>query len=299
VFDMGMYTIVQLVVLIGFALSFKVLMPGKAEWYNWTAFVTVFRLMIGDADDMEPFLPALNDDTILDPKLYAGTETVAIILWMVYTGVIVIVMINMLIAQMSDSFDRAQEVENALALQERARVISQIIRYNIRSNEKGCCMRKRKRNYNIFPKWLYVLLPSDKTLKLRRQTQQQWTGRLKSIKNNMDIAIATLSEKLMTALEKSTAAARTDNAVLKELLLKTPSSDGSVNTGALQDQNKQLKDELTKTVEKSVNNLRNDIGENQGKFTERIGGLEKNVDDLKANVDKILELLAKNTEKTS
>ena len=48
--DIKIYMAIQVIVLIGFALSFKVLLPGHEAWENWHAFLSVFRMMTGDVD---------------------------------------------------------------------------------------------------------------------------------------------------------------------------------------------------------------------------------------------------------
>ena len=145
--DMKIYMAIQVIVLIGFALSFKVLLPGHEAWENWHAFLSVFRMMTGDVDQ-DAFVTSHTSDVTWKKT----TTSIAHSLYVTYTLGIVIVMLNMLIAQMGDSFDHVQEHERIEALRERAVVLHQMLRYE---------MRKKRDDSIWFPNWLHVLTSEE------------------------------------------------------------------------------------------------------------------------------------------
>ena len=165
---------IQVIVLIGFDLSFKVLLPGHEAWENWHAFLSVFRMMTGDVDQ-DAFVTSHTSDVTWKKT----TTSIAHSLYVTYTLGIVIVMLNMLIAQMGDSYDHVQEHERIEALRERAVVLHEMLRYE---------MRKKREDSMLFPNWLHVLT-SEEGVSLKKRGEA-WEGRLKSIQKNVKNVMA-------------------------------------------------------------------------------------------------------------
>jgi hypothetical protein len=95
--DMRSFLLVQFIFIFGFALAFKLLLPGKDEWKNMYAFVTVFRMMLGDSD-AESFHAEKSNPSHGNVEL---TSTFGDLLYILYCMVILIVMFNMLIGAFS------------------------------------------------------------------------------------------------------------------------------------------------------------------------------------------------------
>ena len=185
-YDMRMYVLVQVVVLIGFSLSFKVLLPGKTEFLNWYAFMTTFNMLVG-MGEMEAFAADNQDVKIVkDNPLQSATTSLAHGLYIIYTVGCAIVMINMLIAQMSDSFDHVQEHEEVEALKERGHVLGQMLRYQL---------RWKRNDPKIFPDWLHVLTVRE-GVSMKRMGEEKWEGRLKKLQTKLRQSTNILNNKI-------------------------------------------------------------------------------------------------------
>ena len=106
------------------------------------------------------------------------------ILFFTFTFGINIVMLNLLIAIMGDTFDRIQENSQAEFMFARAQIVLEY---------EGNLSEEEKNNPDWFPTWLQVLVP---TLQEREGDHENWVGRVRELKNTMKNEIGDLTNKL-------------------------------------------------------------------------------------------------------
>jgi hypothetical protein len=199
---MQAFIIVQVIFISGFSMSFKLLLPGKVEWHNWHAWVTVFRMMLGDAD-IESFHAEQTNPSHGNIDL---TSTVGDLLYILYCMFILIVMFNMLIAQMGDSFERVQEIERVAAARERVRVLAGIIRYNMTRPDQ-----------QHFPKWLHILT-SREGHSFKPKGEEDWEGRLATIKMEVKNVKKSISKDVEILFEQQNKEFRKSHQEMKATL---------------------------------------------------------------------------------
>ena len=90
--------------------------------------LTVFRLMLSDIGDII--------DSIYNSNIEGGTLVLALIMMFIFLAAVAIVLLNLLIAIMGDSFDRVKNHEKTLFLQKRAAVIQDM--------EMGLSQKRKK-----------------------------------------------------------------------------------------------------------------------------------------------------------
>ena len=78
-----------------------------------------------------------------------------------------IIMLNLLIAIMGDSYDRVSESRRLEQLQQKARVLLEV---------EMTLSAKQRRDPNLFPRWIHILAPQT-------QLESGWIGRIGEIKN--------------------------------------------------------------------------------------------------------------------
>lgn len=117
--DMASFSMLMLIFLVTFALAFFVLAqrctPGSnmgSEFGGWTAIMRSFAMMFGDFD-----LEYLNDEDCVQ------TAPMSMACFILYMMLVAIVLLNLLIAIISDSFDIVNEKRKAEFLRNRAKLI--------------------------------------------------------------------------------------------------------------------------------------------------------------------------------
>lgn len=165
-------------------------------WFRspWASLLTVFLLMLSDISDIV--------SVVYDADhIHVGTQVLAFILLCIFLGAVAIVLLNLLIAIMGDSFDRVKNHEKTLYLQRRAEVIQDM--------EIGLSRRRKKeykseRFVQVLPHtvccssdkiapYLHILIPNFQgTLQ-----ESDWEGRLVDIQRRM-------REELRDARERGT-----------------------------------------------------------------------------------------------
>lgn len=132
-----------------------------------------------------------------------------ILLFIVFTAFINIIMLNLLIAIMSDIFDHVQESAQSEFLFARARII---LEFEEMVNFKSGSKKKSSRE-ELFPTWLQVLTPADQLKKAQSDLpNDKWTGRAQKVTNSTK----ELSEKMEENVEQAKETATKANEELKE-----------------------------------------------------------------------------------
>ena len=85
---------------------------------------------------------------------------------------------------MGDSFERVQEIERVAAARERVRVLSGIMRYNM-----------KRPNDKYFPKWLHILTNREGQ-GFKAKGEEEWEGRLATIKNEVKMSEKKISQEV-------------------------------------------------------------------------------------------------------
>ena len=136
--DMVVFTIVVVVLSLGFLGAFAILLPSSEAFRGFNGLLTMFNLLLGDFD-----LDTFEGDTSVKTNVAIG-------LFVVYMFFIVIVLLNMLIAIMGDSYGRVSENAEVVARIERARVLVDIDHTWHRWLSRRC-----------YPRCLHVLAPAS------------------------------------------------------------------------------------------------------------------------------------------
>ncbi|GMH63294.1 hypothetical protein TL16_g03675 [Triparma laevis f. inornata] len=156
--------------MVGFAAGFFILFEGEKD--NRQPLMHLFKsytLMLGDFD-IDDFTTSVS---------YVSIAT----LFIAFTVFINIIMLNLLIAIMGDIFDRIQENARAEFMFARARIILEF---------EETLSEEQKKNAEWFPEWLQVLVPTLQDNDL----DNEWVGRLKSLKNTVTQAKQEMNEVL-------------------------------------------------------------------------------------------------------
>ena len=108
---------------------------------------------------------------------------------------------------MGDSFERVQEIERVAAARERVRVLSGIMRYNM-----------KRPNDKYFPKWLHILTNREGQ-GFKPKGEEEWEGRLATIKNEVKMSEQKISQDV-NELRKQNDELKKNQMELKESILK-------------------------------------------------------------------------------
>jgi hypothetical protein len=157
--DIRVFIIIVGVIMIGFSLGFKFLIRTGEEVNNFSAFATVYSMMYGMTEI----------DFILESE-NRNVEIAGYIYFILFMFLVVIVLLNMLIAIMGDSYDNVTE---------NIRVES------IRSNARVCAdlLIDYAPTHALFTRWLHVCVIKDEGAVSNRNT---WEGKVKAMKNEIN-----------------------------------------------------------------------------------------------------------------
>merc|ERR1711871_90911 len=149
---------VLLIIMAGFALGLKILLKTPEEINNFQIVETIYYMMFG-----------LVDLDFLKPPEKPNIATMAFTLVGAFMFIVVIVLLNMLIALMGDSYDNVTENIQIESIRARARVCADLL---IDVDSKN----------NIFCEWLHVCVAKDENTFSNRST---WEGKLKAMKREI------------------------------------------------------------------------------------------------------------------
>mmetsp|Transcript_24623 Transcript_24623/g.46250 ORF Transcript_24623/g.46250 Transcript_24623/m.46250 type:complete len:402 (+) Transcript_24623:2-1207(+) len=219
-----------------------------------------YMLFEQGTDHMNPVMAVFNSYTMMlgtfevDDFSSSSSVSSTSVLFISFTVFINIIMLNLLIAIMGDIFDRIQENARGEFIFARANIVMEF---------EGVLSKSQRENPNLFPTWLQVLVP---TLKDDDINNDDWVGRIKSLKRN----IAHVKTELSTKLD--------DMEKYRERYEKVQVAN-SRNTEASLERLKGDNDRLGKLIEqliatadktKEVKQARHSFIQGQGKLEEQI-----------------------------
>ena len=158
--DLRVFIVVLLIIMAGFGLGLKILLKTPDEINNFQIVETIYYMMFGlvDLDFLKPEKPE-------KPNI----ATMAFTLVGAFMFIVVIVLLNMLIALMGDSYDNVTENIQIESIRARARVCADLL-IDVGTND------------NIFCEWLHVCVAKDENTFSNRST---WEGKLKAMKREI------------------------------------------------------------------------------------------------------------------
>eukprot|EP00210_Caulerpa_lentillifera_P006581 g6286.t1 len=199
------------VVLLGFSIGLFVLFQNSLKDFHehnadddikkvhnsfgtpWNSIETLFYAMIGT----------------FEPEIYRSGETLTpliTLIFILYVVIQLIVMLNMLISIMSDTFDKVKSREEEQLLMGRARFID--------ACEASLTKNEIDKIEDRIGKYLYVLEPQGDSY----DGPLQWEGKLKSIEDNVRKMIAKCEKDVTEKIDKSEQDIKKEvNANIKEL----------------------------------------------------------------------------------
>ena len=167
--DLRVFIMVLLIIMAGFALGLKILLKTPEEINNFQIVETIYYMMFG-----------LVDLDFLKPPEKPNIATMAFTLVGAFMFIVVIVLLNMLIALMGDSYDNVTENIQIESIRARARVCADLL---IDVDSKN----------NIFCEWLHVCVAKDENTFSNRST---WEGKLKAMKREIGSVKKDLVKKM-------------------------------------------------------------------------------------------------------
>eukprot|EP00210_Caulerpa_lentillifera_P007840 g7482.t1 len=184
--------------------------------------VTMFYAMIGT----------------FEPQIYHNSGSLSFIItamFVVYLAIQMIVMVNMLIAIIGDTFDRVKSSEEDQLLIGRARFIdaceAQLSNKDIEALE------------NSIGKYLYVLFPKDDTI---IDDVKFWQGRVKTIEDRVGKMIKDSQKEVMKKIEGTNIDIKKNTSKLKEMKEDTKKMKEDIAIlKEMKDDTKQLKEDIT------------------------------------------------------
>eukprot|EP00210_Caulerpa_lentillifera_P007778 g7422.t1 len=204
----------------------------------WKAIITMFYAMIGT----------------FEPKIYHDSGSLSIlitIMFVFYLATQMIVMVNMLIGIMGDTFDRVKSTKEEQLLMGRARFIdaceAQLSITDINAIESS------------IGEYLYVLLPKDEYV---TNDIRLWQGGVKTIEDRVGRMIKDYETKVLKKIEVNNKKTRENTKQIKEDLTKL----------------KEMKDDITK-----LKKMKEDISE--------VKQVKDSVEKMKGDIDEIKQIL--------
>jgi hypothetical protein len=172
---MKYFLAILLVILAGFATAFTWLVPSSEEGYASLpdVFYTLYNVMIGGgADDV----------------YFAGSRSpkVSIALYFSFMLIVAIVLLNLLIAIMGDSFDRVQENAEDVFQRERA---GQLVEMELNMTNEEL------KNEEYFPKSVLLLKAADGS-DSDSGSGEEWSGRINILRKHMDARQKEMKEQV-------------------------------------------------------------------------------------------------------
>ena len=173
--DMRGFIGVVVVLWLGGAMAFKVLLPGQPDFLNANALSTVFLMIMGD-----PMMDALEVESnetvhgVISPMHAMVTSAFAKILALSFVFVVVIVLMNQLIALMGGSYEAAEELIDIESKRARSQTILELLELYAWALNTD---QPTKPNH-VYPKWLHVLRPKKGGMKSKLTKKNNLTQQL-------------------------------------------------------------------------------------------------------------------------
>ncbi|EGD75564.1 WD-40 repeat protein [Salpingoeca rosetta] len=182
--------LVRMVLVICFDMRFFLMLLGISIMAAWVAFRVL--LIQGTAgydealgDPANGLLVMFNMLLLVDFDIATlGGEYVVLvrIIFLLSMILVPVVLLNLLIALMSDSYER---------IQDRADIEFQLLRARILREQEAFMSEAKKKDPRIFPKWLHVLVPKGGGVG-RPPATEQWLGVLHVLRSGIDALSAKL-----------------------------------------------------------------------------------------------------------
>jgi len=180
--------VVLTLMLAGYSFSMFLLMaeetPPEDSESDQTGFQTVNDAFFTTYKQV--FLAAFDDRTYI----FGRYKVISTILFVIVTFLGTVVVLNLLIARMSDSYERIQEEAEFTVLRLKAQILIQI---------EMKLSKADKANPRWFPRWIHVLVPSGGNQ--AQLANKEWAGVLASIKSE----IASFTKKIIPLTKDITA----------------------------------------------------------------------------------------------
>jgi WD40 repeat protein len=170
--DMANFLVVLFLIVVGFSVAFYIEMNHHDDYKGTRVLLTMFTMLLGGFE-------LKNDD---DEYFYDSAPHPALVyfLFITYMVLCAIILLNLLIALMSDSYECVQQRSSTEFLLERAKIICEIEATSMTDAELT--------DPANFPKWLHVLRTKQSTMRAGG-----WSGRIAA----MNAAIATVREDVV------------------------------------------------------------------------------------------------------
>ncbi|EGD80207.1 hypothetical protein PTSG_10886 [Salpingoeca rosetta] len=172
--------LVRMILVICYDMRYFLLVLGISIVAAWTSFRLLLRddsaLPVEELGDPANGLLLMFNMLLLadfDLATFDGDYVVLLrILFVISMVLVPVVLLNLLIALMSDSYER---------IQDRADIEFQLLRARILHEQEKFMTKKEKRNPKLFPKWLHVLVPKGGA----GSGGVQWQGVLHALKKEV------------------------------------------------------------------------------------------------------------------
>jgi len=158
--DIRNFMVILLIIIFAFSMAFKFLFPGVGVFENFHAFQTVYNMMYGLVE--VEFLEGEAGDQIVG--------TMAVLLFVTFTFIVVLVLMNMLIALMGDSFNNVMENIRVQSVRGKAQVCADLL---IDLNESNRIFGQR---------WLHACVLKDEGSSV---SLDDWEGQSKTLQNKI------------------------------------------------------------------------------------------------------------------
>eukprot|EP00210_Caulerpa_lentillifera_P002852 g2726.t1 len=184
--DIRWFLFILFAFLVGFGVAFFVLLSHKRKQDNdnnkenpfsdpWMSVVTMILLMLSEVGD--------SLDSIDNNDMPQAITILAAITLVAFLAAVAIVLLNLLIAIMGDSFDRVKNHERSLFLRKRASVVQEM---------EMCLSHRRRQKLNArIKRYLHVLTPQFTS----SVHEREWEGRLVDIQRRMRQELVDISER--------------------------------------------------------------------------------------------------------
>eukprot|EP00210_Caulerpa_lentillifera_P007770 g7414.t2 len=228
----------------------------------WKAIITMFYAMIGT----------------FEPKTYHDSGSLSILITIMFVFYLVaqmIVMVNMLIAIMGDTFDRVKSTQEEQLLMGRARFID------------ACEAQLREKDIEDIESsikvYLYVLLPKDEYV---TDDIRLWQGRVKTIEDRVGRMIKDSETKVLNAIKENNKEMKDDINKLKEMNVSLEKVKSNISElKEMKDGLEKVKGDISelKEMKDGLEKVKNDISE--------IKQVKDSVEKIKGDIDEIKQML--------
>jgi len=179
--DIYPFLVLLAICIVGFALAFTIMLPDQPRFQFPMGLLTSYEMMLGawDLDQFADYKPGGID----------RLAVLSVIAFVLYTGFVLIVAMNLLIAIMGDSYDRVRESQAVHGRLQRAEAL---VAMDWLVRRVGC-------RETCFPAFLHVLAAADEDEGGGGDGDgDDWGGRLKQLKRTVNAIPSEIEQRLVT-----------------------------------------------------------------------------------------------------